>query len=93
VGFATADFYVDEILSAILITAFVFISLTIFACQTTVDLTMEGGMLFAGLSYLMLFSVIGLFFGEFYSVVVAGFSALIFLMYIIYDTQVSYHII
>lgn len=64
------------------------IGLTLFACQTKIDFTLMGGVLFSFLWILILFGFLNIFWrGPFMSTVYAGFGALLFCAYIVYDTQ------
>merc|ERR1712083_881530 len=68
---------------------FVFLALTIFAFQTKVDFTAMGGVLIAVLLVFVLFGLIALFLPQSRTLklVYASIGAIIFSLYIIYDTQ------
>lgn len=96
VGFISTHYTKESIMIAMAITALIMIGLTIFACQTTYDFTGIGPYLFATLMCLsgFLFVVIiagllGLNGTAFQAIMVAfaAAGALVFAMYIVYDTQ------
>lgn len=88
VGASTIRFDPEDVLLAIGITAAVCVGLTIFAFQTKWDFTMLGGILFVGLIVLILFSFIAMFFpGKTMSLVYSSCGAMLFCVYLIYDTQ------
>lgn len=73
---------------AVGITAVVCFSLTIFAFQTKWDFTVMGGVLFVAVIILMLLGIIAIFFpGKTMKMVYASLGALVFCVYLIYDTQ------
>lgn len=87
-GVTTANFSSDEVLLAVGITAAVCLGLTLFAFQTKWDFTVMGGVLFVAVIILMLFGIIAIFFpGKTITVVYASAGALLFSIYLIYDTQ------
>uniref|UniRef100_A0A1Q3EUD2 Putative n-methyl-d-aspartate receptor glutamate-binding subunit n=1 Tax=Culex tarsalis TaxID=7177 RepID=A0A1Q3EUD2_CULTA len=87
-GITTARFSSQEVLLAVGITAAVCLGLTLFAFQTKWDFTVMGGVLFVAVIILMLFGIIAIFFpGKTITIVYASFGALIFSIYLIYDTQ------
>lgn len=87
-GISTARFNSQEVLLAVGITAAVCLGLTLFAFQTKWDFTVMGGVLFVAALILMLFGLIAIFFpGKTITLVYASFGALIFSVYLIYDTQ------
>ncbi|KJE95528.1 glutamate receptor Gr2 [Capsaspora owczarzaki ATCC 30864] len=85
----TASYYdVDAVLIAVGITAFVTFGLTLFAFQTKWDFTGYGGYLFGALLVLICFGFMCIFIrGEIVRIVYAALGALIFSMYLVYDTQ------
>uniref|UniRef100_A0A7S4SZJ9 Uncharacterized protein n=1 Tax=Alexandrium monilatum TaxID=311494 RepID=A0A7S4SZJ9_9DINO len=96
VGFATVLYTTDSVLLALGTTAGVFLVLTAYACLTTTDFTGIGPYLFAGLIALMMFGfVISIFswltgtpmVGSMVHKLYAGCGVLLFVFYIIYDTQ------
>lgn len=88
-GCATATFKKEEVFLALLICTVVTLGLTLFAFQTKIDFTMMGGVLFAATLILMVFGIIVMFWhGKVITLVYASFGALLFSIYIIYDTQI-----
>eukprot|EP00919_Chromeraceae_sp_WS-2016_P076206 GHVR01180126.1.p1 GENE.GHVR01180126.1~~GHVR01180126.1.p1 ORF type:complete len:211 (-),score=13.41 GHVR01180126.1:97-729(-) len=86
VGFT--DFYAVGI--AALVTFLIVVALTAFACQTKYDFTGMGPYLFILLVSLIIFGfVAGIFFSSFgiLQIVYAYIGALLFSMYLVYDTQ------
>lgn len=87
-GVTTANFSSDEVFLAVGITAAVCLGLTLFAFQTKWDFTVMGGVLFVAVIILMLFGIIAIFFpGKTITIVYASAGALLFSIYLIYDTQ------
>lgn len=87
-GVTTANFSSQEVLLAVGITAAVTLGLTLFAFQTKWDFTVMGGILFVAVIILMLFGIIAIFFpGKTITIVYASAGALLFSIYLIYDTQ------
>jgi FtsH-binding integral membrane protein len=92
------SFYESKIvLQAVLLTAGIFVALTLFACQTKYDFTSWMPYLFGGLWALILFGFIAAFFPHSSTVELAysGIAALIFSGYILVDTQLimrHYHV-
>jgi hypothetical protein len=92
------SFYQSRIiLQAVLLTAGIFVALTLFACQTKYDFTSWMPYLFGGLWALILFGFMAAFFPYNSTVELAysGIAALIFSGYILVDTQLvmrHYHI-
>lgn len=73
---------------AVGITAAICFALTLFAFQTKWDFTGMHAALFVCLIVLMLFGLVAMFFpGKIMSLVYASLGALLFSMYLIYDTQ------
>uniref|UniRef100_A0A0A9YAB7 Protein lifeguard 1 n=3 Tax=Lygus hesperus TaxID=30085 RepID=A0A0A9YAB7_LYGHE len=88
-GCATINFRSNEVLLAVGICAVVTLGLTIFAFQTKIDFTMMGGVLFAATLILMVFGIVLMFWkGQIATLIYASFGALLFSIYIIYDTQI-----
>jgi len=88
VGASTMRFDPEDVLLAIGITAAVVIGLTIFAFQTKWDFTMLGGVLFVAVILLFLFGIIAMFFpGRTMTLIYSSCGALLFCIYLIYDTQ------
>lgn len=78
----------DEVLMAVGITAAVCLGLTLFAFQTKWDFTMMGGILFVAVIILLVFGIVAIFVkSKILSLVYASLGALIFSIYLIYDTQ------
>jgi FtsH-binding integral membrane protein len=92
------SFYDSRIvLQAVLLTAGIFVALTLFACQTKYDFTSWMPYLFGGLWALILFGFMGAFFPYNSTIELAysGIAALIFSGYILVDTQLilkHYHV-
>ncbi|XP_050075075.1 protein lifeguard 1-like isoform X2 [Anopheles maculipalpis] len=87
-GVTTANFSSQEVMLAVGITAAVCLGLTLFAFQTKWDFTVMGGILFVAALILMLFGLIAIFFpGKTITLVYASAGALIFSIYLVYDTQ------
>jgi len=73
---------------AVGITAAVCLALTIFAMQTKVDFTVMGGVLLACMVVFIIFGIVAMFFkGKIITLVYASIGALLFSVYLIYDTQ------
>lgn len=92
------SFYQSRIvLQAVLLTAGIFIALTLFACQTKYDFTSWMPYLFGGLWGLILFGFMAMFFpgNSWVELGYSGVAALIFSGYILVDTQLimrHYHV-
>ncbi|XP_013786944.1 protein lifeguard 1-like [Limulus polyphemus] len=87
-GFAAGGYDSDEVVMAVGICAVVSLGLTIFAFQTKWDFTLCGGFLFVSVLILILFGFICIFIpGRVVSLVYASLGALIFSLYLVYDTQ------
>jgi len=95
-GFATVLYTTDSVLLALGTTAGVFFALTAYACLTKTDFTGLGPYLFAGLMCLVMFGFVMSMWSLFTGTAVAGTMAhkvyaiggvLLFVFYIIYDTQ------
>ena len=85
------------VLQAVLLTAGIFIGLTLFACQTKYDFTSWMPYLFGSLWALILFGFMATFFryNSTMELVYSGIAALIFSGYILVDTQLimrHYHV-
>jgi len=84
------SFYESSIvLKAVVLTAGIFVGLTLFACQTKYDFTSWAPYLFGSLWALILFGFMAMFFpgNSTVELVYSGISALIFSAYILVDTQ------
>ena len=88
-GVISAQYYLRSVYICIGITCGITFGLILFAWQTTYDLTGKGMYLFAGLWTLLLISILMPFqnFNESWSIVFTSLFALIFALYIVYDTQ------
>lgn len=87
-GAAASVYKADEVMWAAGICAFICLGLTIFAFQTKYDFTMMGGMLFVALLLLMCFAFLTIFLhDQITRLVYACLGALIFSLYLVYDTQ------
>uniref|UniRef100_T1JKG3 Protein lifeguard 1 n=1 Tax=Strigamia maritima TaxID=126957 RepID=T1JKG3_STRMM len=86
---SVASFYkADAVAISLGICVIVCLGLTIFAFQTKYDFTMCGGMLFVALLIFVLFGFFSLFFmSRVLEIVYASIGALIFSMYLVFDTQ------
>jgi len=89
-GVVTASYDAIEVLMAVGVTSVVVLGLTIFAFQTKIDFTAWGGALLAVLLVFILFGLIAAFFPKSRTVnlVYAAIGAIIFSLYIVYDTQI-----
>jgi len=97
ISVVTSFFESRIVLQAVLLTAGIFVALTIFACQSKYDFTSWAGVLFGGLWALILFGFVAAFFPYNSTVELAysGIAALIFSGYILVDTQLvmrHYHV-
>lgn len=73
---------------AVGLTAALCLGLTLFAFQTKWDFTVMGGVLFVAVLLLMLIGIVSIFVrGKTMTMVYASLGALIFSVYLIYDTQ------
>lgn len=92
------SFYESRIvLQAVVLTAGLFIALTLFACQTKYDFTSWMPYLFGGLWFLIMFGFVAAFFPQTSTteLIYSGIGALIFSGYILVDTQLimrHYHV-
>lgn len=87
-GTVSAFYNVDEVLIAFGICCGLTFALTIFAIQTKWDFTGMGPYLFGILIVLLIFGILCIFFqNRIMSIVYSSLGALVFCMYIIYDTQ------
>merc|ERR1719234_900811 len=88
-GTVTSTYDSNEVLMAVGVCAAVTLALTIFAFQTKIDFTAMGGVLIAVLMVFFLFGLIALFLPQSRTLklVYASIGAIIFSLYIIYDTQ------
>ncbi|XP_064542593.1 protein lifeguard 1 isoform X2 [Drosophila montana] len=87
-GIVAGQYQADEVLMAVGITAAVSLGLTLFALQTKYDFTMCGGVLVACLVVFIIFGIIAIFIpGQIIGLVYASLGALLFSVYLVYDTQ------
>jgi len=86
VGFFSAHYSTGSVVQAALLTATIFLGLTFYACTTKTDFTGCGPYLFVALLGLLLASIMCAFFPAMQSAI-AGFGAILFSFYIVYDTQ------
>ncbi|XP_018564598.1 protein lifeguard 1 isoform X2 [Anoplophora glabripennis] len=78
----------EEVIMAVGITAAVCLGLTLFAFQTKWDFTMMGGILFVAVIILFVFGIVAIFVhNRIVKLVYASLGALIFSIYLVYDTQ------
>jgi FtsH-binding integral membrane protein len=88
VGFISAMYTTESVLMMMMLTAGIFVGLTFYAMTTKSDFTGSGGFLSAGLMCLLLTGLLMAFFpSPMGQKLMAGFGALLFSGYIVYDTQ------
>lgn len=81
-------YYPNEVLLALGLTTLICFALTIFALQTKIDFTVMGGFLLVAALVLLVGSIVAMFFpGKLMTLIIASAGALIFSLYLIYDTQ------
>ncbi|XP_034650607.1 protein lifeguard 1 isoform X2 [Drosophila subobscura] len=87
-GMVAGQYEANEVLMAVGITAAVTLGLTLFALQTKWDFTMCGGVLVCCLVVFIIFGIIAIFIpGQVIQMVYASLGALLFSVYLVYDTQ------
>ncbi|XP_037887589.1 protein lifeguard 1-like isoform X2 [Glossina fuscipes] len=87
-GMTAGNYAANEVLMAVGITAAVCFALTLFAIQTKYDFTMCGGVLLAVMVVFLIFGIVAIFIpGKIMTIVYASLGAVIFSIYLIYDTQ------
>lgn len=87
-GVSASRYDPDAVLIAVGITAVVCLSLTLFAFQTKYDFTVMGGILLVAVIILILFGIMSIFIrSKILHLVYASLGALIFSVYLVYDTQ------
>ncbi|XP_028029191.1 protein lifeguard 1 isoform X1 [Bombyx mandarina] len=87
-GISASVYEADAVLMAVGITAAVCLGLTLFALQTKWDFTMMGGVLLCATIVLLVFGIVAIFVkGKVITLVYASLGALIFSIYLVYDTQ------
>lgn len=80
--------FLFQVLMAVGITAAVCLTLTIFAMQTKYDFTMMGGVLLVAMVVFIIFGIVAMFLpGKIMTLVYGSCGALLFSIYLIYDTQ------
>jgi len=81
-------YYPDQVLTALGLTTLICFALTIFALQTKIDFTVMGGFLMIAAIVLLVVSIIAMFFpGKLMTLIIASAGAIIFSLYLLYDTQ------
>ncbi|XP_036226119.2 protein lifeguard 1 isoform X1 [Bactrocera oleae] len=85
----TATYYAaSEVMLAVGITAAVCLALTLFAFQTKWDFTICGGILMVAIVVFLIFGIVAIFIpGKVITLVYSSIGALIFSIYLVYDTQ------
>lgn len=87
-GIIATQYESNQVLVAVGITCIICIGLTLFSFQTKWDFTVMGGFLFVGLLVVFVFGIIVAFFpGSAANLVYSVCGALLFSLYLIYDTQ------
>ncbi|KAJ0178099.1 hypothetical protein K1T71_005922 [Dendrolimus kikuchii] len=88
-GIVTSVYDVSAVMMAVGITAGVCLALTLFAFQTKWDFTMMGGALVCATMILLIFGIIAIFLptNNILNLVYAALGALLFSLYLVYDTQ------
>jgi len=87
-GVTVSRYYPFQVLIALGLTTLICFALTIFALQTKVDFTVMGGFLMVAVIVLMVVSIVAMFFpGRLMTLIIASAGAIIFSLYLIYDTQ------
>lgn len=85
---SVSRYYPEQVLFALGLTTLICFALTIFALQTKVDFTVMGGFLMVAAIVLLVVSIVGIFFpGKLMTLIIASAGAIIFSLYLIYDTQ------
>ncbi|XP_053207729.1 protein lifeguard 1-like [Panonychus citri] len=88
IGFTTAFRRGEIVLYAVIITAAIVLSLTLFAFQTKIDFTAFNGILFVCLMVFMLFGILAIFIkGKIVMLIYSAVGALLFSAYLVIDTQ------
>lgn len=88
VAIGTIPYSADKVLIAFGLTTLLCFALTIFALQTKIDFTVMGGFLMVAAIILMVVSIVAMFFpSQLMTLIIASAGALIFSVYLIYDTQ------
>ncbi|XP_050432745.1 protein lifeguard 1-like [Adelges cooleyi] len=88
VAVSVTRFYPQEVLLALGITTLLCFALTVFALQTKIDFTVMGGFLMVAAIILLIVSLVAMFWpSKLMTTIIASAGALIFSVYLIYDTQ------
>lgn len=88
VAIGTIQYSPEKVLTAFGLTTLLCFALTIFALQTKIDFTVMGGFLMVAAIILMVVSLVAMFFpSKLMTLIIASAGALIFSVYLIYDTQ------
>lgn len=88
VAVTTTRYYPEQVLLALGLTTLISFALTIFALQTKIDFTVMGGFLMVAAIVLVVVSIVAIFFpGKLMTLIIASAGAIIFSLYLIYDTQ------
>ena len=90
-GAVTSIYDANEVLMAFGVCAAITLALTVFAFQTKIDFTALGGVLIAVLMVFILFGLIAIFLRQSrtLNLVYKNIGAIIFSLYIIYDTSIQ----
>lgn len=81
-------YYPFQVLLALGLTTLICFALTIFALQTKIDFTIMGSFLMVAAIVLLVVTIVAMFFpGKLMTLIIASAGALIFSLYLIYDTQ------
>ncbi|XP_046968526.1 protein lifeguard 1-like isoform X1 [Vanessa cardui] len=87
-GVTSSMYASDAVMMAVGLTAAVCLALTLFAFQTKWDFTVMGGALLCATVVLLIFGIVAIFVpGKTMTLIYASLGALIFSLYLIYDTQ------
>ncbi|CRK95409.1 CLUMA_CG008720, isoform A [Clunio marinus] len=87
-GCMSVRYSADLVMMAVGITAAVCLGLTLFAFQTKFDFTVCGGALFVAVIIMVIFGFVAMFFrSKTLTLVQASLGAMLFCVYLIYDTQ------
>lgn len=85
---SVSRYYPEQVLLALGLTTLICFALTIFAFQTKIDFTVMGGFLTVAVIVLLVASIVAIFFpGKLMTLIIASAGAIIFSLYLIYDTQ------
>ncbi|VVC39511.1 Bax inhibitor 1-related [Cinara cedri] len=88
VAVTTTKYYTNEVLLALGLTTLICFALTLFALQTKIDFTVMGGFLLIATLVLLVGSIVAIFFpGKLIKLLISCAGALIFSLYLLYDTQ------